>query len=73
MDSRILKMKDEMEQHLKEKIIPFWEGLKDEKNGGFYGYMDFDSLEIDKKYVKGCILHSRILWFFLRIIVYKSG
>lgn len=64
MDSRILKMKDEMEQHLKEKIIPFWEGLKDEENGGFYGYMDFDSLEIDKKYVKGCILHSRILWFF---------
>lgn len=64
MDLRILKMKEEMEQHLKEKIIPFWEGLKDEENGGFYGYMDFDSLEVDKKYVKGCILHSRILWFF---------
>jgi len=51
------------EKHLREKLLPFWEKLKDEENGGFYGYMDFD-LNVDKKSVKGCILNSRILWFF---------
>ena len=51
------------EEHLRKKILPFWEGLKDEENGGYYGYMDFD-LNVDKAAVKGCILNSRILWFF---------
>lgn len=50
-------------EHLRKKLLPFWEKLKDEENGGFYGYMDFD-LNVDKKSVKGCILNSRILWFF---------
>ncbi|WP_099205431.1 AGE family epimerase/isomerase [Scatolibacter rhodanostii] len=53
----------EIKQHLTKEIIPFWEKLKDEKNGGYYGYMDFD-LSVDEKYEKGCILNSRILWFF---------
>jgi mannobiose 2-epimerase len=44
-------------------IIPFWQGLRDERHGGFYGYMDLD-LNLDKQAVKGCILNSRILWFF---------
>ena len=56
-------MKTEMRAHLTEKLLPFWEGLKDEEFGGFYGWMDTD-LEVDKKAVKGCILNSRILWFF---------
>lgn len=51
------------EEHLRKKLLPFWEKLRDEENGGFYGYMDFD-LNVDKKSVKGCILNSRILWFF---------
>lgn len=51
------------QDHLRTKLLPFWEKLKDEKNGGFYGYMDFD-LKVDEKAVKGCILNSRILWFF---------
>ncbi len=51
------------QEHLRTKLLPFWEKLKDEKNGGFYGYMDFD-LKVDKEAVKGCILNSRILWFF---------
>lgn len=54
---------EEIREHLTGTIIPFWEGLKDEKNGGFYGYQGFD-LKIDRKAVKGCILNSRILWFF---------
>lgn len=54
---------NKIETHLKEKLIPFWEGLKDKENGGYYGYMGYD-LAIDTHYEKGCILNSRILWFF---------
>lgn len=53
----------EMKQHLEEVILPFWKGLKDEEFGGYYGFMDTE-LKLDKKAVKGCILNSRILWFF---------
>ncbi|MCC8050259.1 MAG: AGE family epimerase/isomerase [Clostridiales bacterium] len=53
----------EVKQHLTEKLIPFWSGLKDEENGGFCGYMGYD-LQRDPTYEKGCILNSRILWFF---------
>jgi len=48
---------------LEENIIPFWSGLRDEEYGGFYGLMDID-LNLDNKADKGCILNSRILWFF---------
>ncbi len=53
----------EIKEHLTKVIIPFWRGLKDEKYGGFYGYMGYD-LGLDEKSEKGCILNSRILWFF---------
>lgn len=53
----------EIKEHLVNNLIPFWQGLKDEENGGFYGYLSYD-LKLDKKAVKGCILNSRILWFF---------
>ena len=56
-------MVDEIETHLKEKLFSFWKGLRDEENGGYYGYKDYD-LAIDPHYEKGCILNSRILWFF---------
>lgn len=58
-----MSMKEEMRKHLTEGIIPFWQKLEDEENGGFYGYMGSD-LTVDKKAEKGCILNSRILWFF---------
>lgn len=54
---------EEMKKHLNECIIPFWKKLRDDENGGYYGYMDYD-LKLDKKAVKGCILNSRITWFF---------
>lgn len=57
-------MVNEVKEHLLNTIIPFWKSLRDDEFGGYYGYMDFDSLTPDKKAVKGCILHSRILWFF---------
>ena len=53
----------EIEEELIQKLIPFWENLRDEKNGGYYGYMGYD-LKVQKDYEKGCILNSRILWFF---------
>lgn len=53
----------EVKEHLKRDIIPFWQGMKDEVYGGFYGFLGFD-LALDKEAVKGCILNSRILWFF---------
>lgn len=56
-------MVEEVRQHLTDCIIPFWKKLRDEKNGGYFGYMDHD-LKVDEKAVKGCILNSRITWFF---------
>ena len=53
----------EIEEELIQKLIPFWENLRDEEYGGFYGYMGYD-LKVQKDYEKGCILNSRILWFF---------
>ncbi|MDC7300389.1 AGE family epimerase/isomerase [Agathobacter ruminis] len=58
-------MLEEIKKELKERIIPFWMGLKDCEYGGYYGWMDYD-LTIDPKASKGCILNSRILWFFSR-------
>ncbi len=58
-----MNLKNDIKNHLYGTIIPFWEGLKDEEYGGYYGLLDFD-LNLDKKAVKGCILNNRILWFF---------
>ncbi len=48
---------------LENLILPFWQGLIDKENGGYYGYLSYD-LELDREAEKGCILNSRILWFF---------
>ena len=56
-------MVEEIRKHLTDCIIPFWKGLRDDENGGYTGYMDYD-LKKDEKAVKGCILNSRITWFF---------
>ena len=53
---------NEVEKELKEHIIPFWIGMQDRENGGFYGLLDID-LNLDKKAPKGCSLNSRILSF----------
>lgn len=58
-----MSMKDEIRDHLVSDIIPFWKGLRDDEYGGYYGYLSYD-LKLDKKAEKGCILNSRILWFF---------
>lgn len=58
-----MNMKEEIKNHLVSSIIPFWKNLRDDEFGGYYGYMGYD-LKLDKKAEKGCILNSRITWFF---------
>lgn len=58
-----LEMCAEIENHLKNDLIPFWKSMRDNENGGYYGWLGYD-LKLDKKAVKGCILNSRITWFF---------
>lgn len=53
----------EAREHLEKAIIPFWKNLRDDRYGGYYGWLSYD-LDLDKKAVKGCILNSRITWFF---------
>lgn len=50
-------------EHLEQKILPFWEALLDNTYGGYYGYVGSD-LQLNREADKGCILNSRILWFF---------
>jgi len=55
--------KQDAVREVKENILPFWQGMADEENGGFYGEADFYG-NPDKTAAKGCILNSRILWTF---------
>ena len=57
------RLTPEVQTMLEQKIIPFWLSLKDERYGGFISYVDLD-LRRYAKAEKGCILNSRILWFF---------
>ena len=63
MNTETMKMREEIKNHLTEGIIPFWKGMRDDEFGGYYGWLDYD-LNLDKKAEKGCILNSRITWFF---------
>ena len=53
----------EIRAELTEHIIPFWKGLRDDARGGYIGLVEYD-LTRRPDAVKGCILNSRILWFF---------
>lgn len=66
--TEVQKMSEEMKEHLLGKMIPFWRGLRDDKQGGWYGYLSYD-LEADRAAVKGCILNSRITWFFANVLL----
>lgn len=61
--NRLAVMREEIKEELLHDIIPFWKGLRDEEMGGYYGWLSYD-LALDKKSEKGCILNSRITWFF---------
>ena len=53
----------EVKAELTERIIPFWRGLRDDVAGGYIGYVGYD-LKRRPEAERGCILNSRILWFF---------
>ncbi|MBO6108364.1 MAG: AGE family epimerase/isomerase [Eubacterium sp.] len=54
---------EEVKTELTTHILPFWEKLKDDENGGYYGRMEFNGT-LRRDAVKGGILHARILWAF---------
>lgn len=62
----------ECTEELKGHIIPFWNALRDDEYGGFYGQMDKE-LVLDKKGTKGVILNSRILWFYSSVYRVLGG
>ena len=35
-------MPREIREHLETVILPFWKGLRDEKNGGYAGYVSYN-------------------------------
>lgn len=51
------------QNHLENQLIPFWNRMEDNENGGFYGYANEEG-NPNKDSIKGCILNSRILWFY---------
>jgi mannobiose 2-epimerase len=59
----IVLNKQEAIREVKNNILPFWQSMADEENGGFYGETDFYG-NPNKTAAKGCILNSRILWTF---------
>lgn len=59
----ICNLRVKAEKELLNHITPFWLKLIDEKNGGFYGEVDYN-LQVNKDSIKGGIQTSRILWFF---------
>ena len=56
-------MRREIEAHLRGALLPFWQSLRDEARGGYVSYVGYD-LARDPEGERGCILNSRILWFF---------
>lgn len=64
------KFQQEIKRELLEHIVPFWESLKDEEYGGFYGEVSHD-LDVDYKADKSSLSLSRYLYAFSRL--YNSG
>lgn len=62
------QLQAQMKAHLTETLLPFWKKLRDQENGGYYGLVDAD-LQIQPLAEKGCILNSRILWFFSNCVL----
>lgn len=57
------EMVTEIRRELTDRILPFWRGLRDDEKGGYIGQVEFD-LTKKPEAERGCILNSRILWFF---------
>lgn len=57
------EMAAEIRRELTDRVLPFWQGLRDDEKGGYIGQVEFD-LARKPEAERGCILNSRILWFF---------
>lgn len=73
INNKLNEFARELDDHLRSKIAKFWGSLVDQDYGGFYGFVDFD-LNVERESIKGCILNSRILWFFSSLAeLYKDN
>lgn len=61
--------KQTVEQHLYQKIVPFWNKTLDPIYGGFYGRVS-NNLEIEPFTTKGAVQLSRILWSYSALYNY---
>ncbi len=52
--SELKELAAEAKHELLTHIIPFWRGMRDDKFGGYYGYLSYD-LALDEKAEKGFI------------------
>ncbi len=62
-----MTMQKQLQTHLSQKIIPFWQKLIDRKWGGFYGHRDAKWLTIRNDANKGLVQQARFLFSFSRI------
>jgi len=64
MEIKIKKLAEELDQELRENILPYWIKYSVDSNyGGFVGQLSRKN-EIADKAVKGSVLNARILWTF---------
>lgn len=62
----------EFKKELEHRILPFWLNAYDEEEESVFGRVDFNH-QIIKNSEKGCILNSRVLWFFSNCIIEGAG
>jgi cellobiose epimerase len=53
----------EMEEELRDDILPFWPRFIDRENRGFYGRVENDGRP-DPRADKGLVMHARLLWTY---------
>jgi mannobiose 2-epimerase len=62
--SRLIGLRDELEQELKGNILPYWmEHLPDPVHGGFHGHLTYRNRVVADA-PRGAIQNARILWTF---------
>ena len=62
MNNKIAHLKAEVDEILKENILPYWmNNMLDKENGGFLGRITGDEV-IKRDAPKGAVLNARILW-----------
>lgn len=62
-EQTLSQLRQEIEQDLRENLLPFWATHSPDPAGGFYGVLNFDGTpQADAQ--KGGILNARLLWTF---------